>query len=421
MRKNHARSAVILFFLTFCIGATSQSMLLGQSAAWPQFLGPNRDGVSPAEKLIARWPSDGPEVLWRAKCGVGMSGIAVSGNLALTMWNSDDGQMVIALNAATGEQIWSTSLAGNYENSMGDGPRATPTISGDQVYAFTGDGILARLKLSDGSIVWSENVVASVGGKSAEYGMACSPLVVGDLVVVTAGGQGSTVVAVDAATGKTRWTSVDGNPGYSSPALLTIHDAKQIVAFTGIGVSGIKPGDGTVLWQYPFKTPYDCNTATPIAVNGKIFISAGENHGCVMLEVIKSGDGYSVTEAWESTHIKSVMRNEWQTAALVDGYLYGFDNVGSAGPVTHLTCVDAKTGKTVWRENRFGKANLVAAGDKLWITTMKGELVMAMATTSGYVELGRKQMLGKTRQAPSIANGRAYLRDDAEVVCIKID
>ncbi len=244
--------------------------------------------------------------------------------------------------------------------------------------------------------------------------------VVGDLVIVTAGGRGTTVVAVDAETGKTRWTVGNGTPGYSSPALLDIAGEKQLIAFTGAGVIGIRPADGILLWAYPFKTAYDCNTATPIAVDGNVFISAGENHGCVMLNIDKNGDDYAVSEAWQSVDVKSVMRNEWQTAALIDGHLYGFDNVGSAGPTTHLTCVNAKTGKTIWRENRFGKGNLVAADGHLWITTMNGELVVAKASTEGYLELGRKKLFGKTRQTPSISDGKAFVRDDQEVICIDI-
>ena len=422
MRKKNARYLAYVFLTTFLLSAIGDSSITAQSPDWPQFLGSDRNGVCTAKGLISKWPDGGPDVLWRVGGGVGMSGISVSGNLAITMWNSDAGQVVAALDVKNGKQVWSTPpLAPNYENAMGDGPRATPTISGDHVYAYTGEGVLACLQLADGNVVWQQNVVANVNVKPAEYGMACSPLVVGDLVVTTAGGNDSAVVALDASTGETRWTAVDGAPGYSSPALLNIADEEQIVAFTGLGVSGIRPADGKVLWQYPFKTPYDCNTVTPIEVDGNVFISSGENHGCVMLKISKSADTYSAAEVWESMNVKSVLRNEWQTSALIDGHLYGFDNVGSAGPVTHLTCVNAQNGQTVWRENRFGKANLVAAGGVLWITTMKGEFVMAKATTDGYIELGRSKLFGKTRQAPSIANGRAYVRDDAEIVCIKIN
>lgn len=391
-----------------------------QATDWPQFLGSDRNGISAASNLITQWPDGGPRTLWRAEGGVGMSGIAVSRGRAITMWNSADGQAVAALDAASGKQLWSTSIRGNYQNGMGDGPRATPTISGDHVYAYSGEGVLACLRLADGAVVWSNDIVSSVGAKPAEYGMSSSPLVVGDSLVVTAGGADSAVVAVDAASGALRWTAVDGAPGYSSPVILNLAGRNQLVAFTGFGLSGIDPAGGKLLWQYPFKTPYDTNTANPINVDGNVFISSGENHGCAMLRIAGDDGGYRVEEVWQSTNVKSVMRNEWQTSVLIDDHLYGFDNVGSAGPITHLTCLDAKTGQTVWRKNRFGKGNLVAVGDILWITTMEGELVMAKATTDGYQELGRKQLFGRTRQSLSIAKGRAYIRDDAEVVCINL-
>lgn len=411
---------VFLLPILLAIAVQPWMGLVAAEDGWPQFLGPNRNGISPADGLIQTWPADGPNVLWRVPGGVGMSGVAVAKQLAVTMWNSDNGQAVAVMDAKTGELKWKTVVAPNYENSMGDGPRATPAIDEDQVFAFTGQGILACLNLSDGRQLWSTSVF-SKGGKPAEYGMAASPLVVDGLVVVTAGGNQSAVVAVDKESGEVRWRAVNGTPGYSSPALLTIAGERQLVTFTGLGAVGIRAADGEVLWEYPFQTPYDCNTATPVAVGGKVFISAGENHGCVMLEVTKSNQTFSVKEAWQSIDTKSVMRNEWQNSVLLDGHLFGFDNVGSAGPVTHLSCVNAATGETIWRQNRFGKANLVAADGILWITTMKGEFVMVKATTKGYVELGRAKLFGKTRQAPAIAYGNAYVRDDAEVVCIKID
>ncbi len=367
-----------------------------------------------------RWPAQGPPVLWRVPGGVGMSAIAVSDSRAVTMWNSERGQVIVALNVDDGSRIWETPIAPNYENGQGDGPRGTPLIADGRVFAYTGDGILACVRLDSGEEIWKENIVASSGGRPAEYGMACSPLMVGDLIIVTAGGPAAAVVAVDAATGQTRWSSGSGTPGYSSPALLNVGDEQHVVTFTGMGVSGIRPEDGTVLWTYPFKTPYDCNTATPIGADGDVFISAGENHGCARLSIKKTNDQYAVRESWMSVDVKSVMRNEWQTSVLIDGYLYGFDNVGSAGPTTHLTCVNAKTGEVAWQKTRFGKGNLVAADGHLWITTMKGEMVVAKASPRGYVELGRKRLFGKTRQTLSISNQRAYIRDDDQVVCIDI-
>lgn len=392
---------------------------LGQSD-WQQFLGPNRDGISSESDLVSELPAGGVDVRWRVPGGVGMSAVAVSGNHAITMWNSAKGQVVVSLDAKTGKTNWTTPVSANYKNGQGDGPRGTPAIVDDMVYAYTGEGVLACLDIKSGKIVWSENLPAASGVRPAEYGMACSPLIVEDLVVVTVGGKGSAVVALNRSNGKRVWSAGSGTPGYSSPALLEVGGQKQIVAFTGAGAIGIEPSSGTEHWSYPFKTPYDCNTATPIAVDGKVFLSAGENHGCVMLQLDKRGSRWIPSESWQSVDVKSVMRNEWQTSIHLDGYLYGFDNVGSAGPTTHLTCVNAEDGSVAWRKTRFGKGNLVAADGRLWITTMSGELVVVKATPEEFVELGRQKLFGKTRQNLSLADGHAFIRDDREVICVSL-
>ena len=409
---------LLILMSLFLLG--NGTLTLADSPTWSQFLGPHRNGVIETKDLLSKWPATGLDVVWRVDGGVGMSAVAISDGRAVTMWNSDRGQVVTALNAMDGSVQWTTPLAPSYENAMGDGPRATPTIDGQHVFAYTGEGILACLDLSTGEKLWSKPVVREMSGRPAVYGMTSSPLVVDDLVIVTAGGQGKAVVAVDRKDGSIRWTAVDGMSAYSSPALLDLGGESHVVAFTARGVTGIRPSDGEELWSYPFKTPYDCNNATPIAVDGKVFISAGENHGCVMLQVTQQGNRYTVDEAWASVDMKSVMRNEWQTSVFVDGYLYGFDNVGSAGPVTHLTCVNATTGEVVWRKTRFGKGNLVAADGKLWITTMAGEFVVVQATSEEYSELGRQSVFGKTRQNVSLADGYAFVRDDFQVICIKV-
>jgi len=141
----------------------------------------------------------------------------------------------------------------------------------------------------------------------------------------------------------------------------------------------------------------------------------------VLLALEPKGGKLDPSEVWSSTGVKSVLRSEWQTPILLDGYLYGMDNVGSAGPVTHLTCIEAATGKRAWQQARFGKGNFIAADGKLWITTIKGELVVVKATSKAYEELGRQRLVGFTRQAPALAGGRLYLRDDAgEVVCLDV-
>jgi outer membrane protein assembly factor BamB len=389
------------------------------AADWPQFLGPDRNGISAETGLIDAFPKGGPKLIWRVPGGVGMSGIAIQDGRALTLVQKDGQQWLIALDAQSGKTLWETPLAPEYENQMGNGSRATPTIVEGKVFTFTGEGILSAHNFAEGKPLWSHDVVADHGGEPADYGMACSPLVVGKLVIVTAGAPKAAVVAYDADSGKEAWAVGDELAGYSSPALLTVGGKQQVVAYTGSAILGIQPTDGTQLWRYEYETDFACNIATPLAVESGVFCSSGENHGAVLLGLKPAGTTFTAKPVWESQGAQSTLRAEWQTPLLLDGYLYGFDNVGSAGPVTHLTCIEAATGKRMWQQPRFGKGNLIAADGKLFISTMKGELVIARATPKGYDELGRATILGQTRQAPALADGRIYLRDDKEIVCVE--
>ena len=396
------------FLLTFSVSAAS-------AADWPQFLGPTRNGISPETGLMKAWPADGPKEVWRVKGGVGMSGMAISGGKLMTLVQKDGKQWLLALDAKTGKNLWETPLAPEYKNQMGNGPRGTPAISGDQIFVYTGEGILIAVSAKDGKILWQHHPNKELGGEPSDYGMACSPLVVGSQVIVTPGAPGAAVVVYDVKSGKLAWKTGDDPAGYSSPALLKVGGKEQIVVFTGASAIGLTPGTGELLWRYPYETDFNCNIATPLAVDGRVFVSCGENHGCVLLDV----SGKEPAVVWESQGTKSVFKNEWQTAIQVNGHLFGFDNVGSAGPVTHLACIDIK-GNPVWQKARFGKGNLIAADGKLFLSTMKGELVVLAATPKGYEELGRKVVLGTTRQAPALSNGLLYLRDDKEIVCLDV-
>lgn len=385
---------------------------------WHQFLGPQRNGISSETGLLETWPAGGLKELWRSDGGVGMSGLAIVRDCLLTLIQRDEKQSLVAMNAETGERLWQTAIAPAYQNQMGDGPRSTPTIWGDKVFVLSGEGIVAAVNFGDGKVLWSKNMLEELQGKPADYGMACSPLVVGDRVIVIIGAPQATVVALDTSSGKLAWSAGNDAAGYSSPALLNVAGGKQIVVFTGSSVLGLAPTSGTVLWRYPYETDYHCNIATPLAHVGRVFVSSGENHGSALLELKPIGKMFEIKPVWESQGTTSVLRNEWQTSILLDGYLYGFDNVGSAGPITHLTCINARTGQRAWQQARFGKGNLIAADGQLIISTMKGELVVVRATPQGYEEIGRQPVLGSTRQAPALSAGRLYLRDDQEIVCL---
>ncbi len=396
----------------------SLTTIVARAGDWPQFLGPNRNGVATETGLIDEFPSTGPKVVWRMPGGVGMSGLAIVGDTVCTLVQKEGQQFVVALNTANGKTRWQTAIASAYENSMGDGPRATPCIADGQVFVYTGEGMLAALDLKSGEVLWQHHPVQDLGGQPAEYGMACSPLVAGAQVVVIVGAPQATVAAYDRKSGKLAWKSgQEDTAGYSSPALFPLNGKPQLVVYNGKAATGIEPQGGKLLWRFPYETDYDCNIATPLAVDQGVLISSGENHGSTLLKISPAGQ---VTEQWTSQGTASVLRNEWQTSILIDGYLYGFDNSGSAGPITNFTCVQAATGKQQWLQRRFGKGNLIAADGKLWLTTMAGELVLIQPSPEKFQEVSRAQVMQTTRQAPAIANGHLYVRDGADVICFDL-
>ncbi len=417
MKINFPKLTGLFALLLFAFAALPGA---AQVKSWSQFLGPNRDGISDETGLMDSWPEKGPKTVWKTKIGGGMSGIAVNKGVLFSMAQDGKNQYVLAVSAKSGAQVWRSVVSPRYENSMGDGPRATPTVHEGHVYAFGGDGILACRKEGDGAPVWTVDTIKKSGTKIIDYGMASSPLIVGDNVVVQVGGTGSAVMAFDAKSGELQWKSCDGTAGYSSPAIRQIGKEKHLVAFTGKGVWGMNSETGKELWRFSFPTDYDCNTSTPVSVDGKLLISSGENHGSVLLDIKKIDGQYVVEEVWESLGARSALRSEWQTPILKDGFLYGLDNVGSAGPVTNLVCVEAKSGKQIWSKKRFGKSNMIAADGKLFVTTKKGELVVVQINSEKFVELGRGDYFDDTRQAPALFDGHLYIRGLDSIVCVDV-
>jgi outer membrane protein assembly factor BamB len=424
--SRHARRITLFVLITMLLSAAGSQITSADKpdskTGWPQFLGPARNGVSSETGLLSKWPAGGLKEVWRVSGGVGMCGVVVQDGRAVTMVQRAGRQWLVVLDAKTGEEQAAIDLAPKFENAMGAGPRSTPSLHGDLAFAYSGEGILFAVDLSKAKILWQRKVIADLGGQSPDYGVSCSPLVYGDTVIVVPGAPDGAVAAFQTRTGEPAWTAqAEGEldtAGYSSPALLQIDGQTHLVAFCGTAALGIDPDKGNVLWRYPYATDFDCNIATPVGAGGKVFLSAGENHGSVLLNVTHKQAEYVVNPQWESHGNVSVMRNEWQTSILHDGHLYGFDNVGAAGPVSHLTCIDAATGKRKWQQLRFGKGNLTLADGKLFITTIKGELVVVGANPEKFEELGRMPVLESTRQAPAIADGQIYIRDNQDIVCL---
>ena len=304
-----------------------------------------------------------------------MSGIAMDGKQAVTMLERDGEQLVVVAQVDGRNRIVEPERRRRI--SQFDGSR--PPCDTDDRRRF--DLCLHREKESwrpsirapanrNGSTTWWLTSEASrpITGwrvrRSSSTGWRLSRPV----------SKGASIVAYHAESGRLAWKSGNDTAGYSSPALLTVGGRRQIVAFTGQSAVGLEPKTGAQLWRHEYTTDFDCNIATPVAVGDDVFISSGENHGCALLALKPKDDVFEVTEVWKSFGPGSVMRNEWQTSILLGDFLYGFDNVGGAGPVTHLNCVNAKTGKRAWQKQHFGKGNMIAADGKLYIATIDGAL-----------------------------------------------
>jgi outer membrane protein assembly factor BamB len=378
---------------------------------WPQWRGPREDGISRESGLWPKWPEKGPPELWRAALGSGFSAVAVAHGRAYTQYGTAEGEFVLALDAATGKTLWKVRSGDLYKNSYGDGPRATPAIDADRVYALGGKGALLCLDAAGGKPVWSLNLLEKFGGETPEYGFAASPIVMGQMLVVVVGAkQGKSLAALEKTTGKVLWTSLDDKPGYSTPLRAEVGGVPQIVVLMGEAVVGVSPQDGHEYWRYPWKTSQDANVATPICHDGRLYISTGLGTGCGLFELSAKEGKPAARPLWANKGMKNLLG----TCVLIDGYLYGFDD-------TRLTCTDFLTGEVKWKERGFNHGSLLAADGKLIIYGERATLALAEINPARYTEISRAQVLDdKTWTVPTLSGGRLFVRNEKELVCLKM-
>jgi outer membrane protein assembly factor BamB len=391
-----------------------------QVGQWPQWRGPNRDGVSAETGWLTEWPAKGPRVLWKKEAGDGYSSLAVAGGRVYTMLRDGDAEAVVCRDADTGKQLWRFSYPGKYgqegrtfEEGYGSGPRSTPTVDGDHVYTVGATGILHCLRADTGKKVWQHDLIAEFKPpKNLQWGVSFSPLVEGGLVFTNPGGKsGESLVAFDKRTGEVVWKNLDDPAGYSSPIAMTVEGVPQVIFFTGAGLVSVDPKTGGLHWRYPWETQFGCNIATPIAAGNYLFISSNYGKGCAVLEVSKDGGGkLQARRVYEGTQ----MSNHFSSSVRYQDHVYGFnDGV--------LTCLDFRTGETVWREKGFKKGSLLIADGHLIVLGENGKLAVARATPDGFQAKSSFQVSRKKCwTAPVLAGGRLYVRDETHVICLDL-
>ena len=376
------------------------------SGDWPQWKGPDRDGLSTESGLLDRWPAGGPPEAWSITgLGEGYGAVAVQGDRIFVQGTRGRDSVVVSLSAADGGVIWSRAIGRRLDHNRGGGPRGTPTLDGDRLYVLSENGDLACLQAGGGGIVWSRNILNDFNGRNPTWLISESPLIDGELVVVAPGGPGAGIVALDKRTGETVWTSreLSDQAGYSSAVAADIDGIRTILAFTAAAAVGVRASDGKLMWRYERPANRTANIATPVFADNKAFFTSAYGTGGALLDLTREGDEVRADEVYFTRG----MQNHHGGVVLVDGHLYG-----ASGSI--FTCLDFATGREVWKDRSVGKASLTYADGHLYLLSENNVVGLVEATPEGYREKGRFTIPDRGRPSwahPVVAGGRLYIRN----------
>jgi len=410
------------------LAAAKLDTAASETADWPQWRGPNRDGRAPAGPLRTDWDKNPPQKLWTAPIGGGFSSFAAVGDRLYTQDRAAGGERVVCLDAASGQLVWQHSYPADYKPltaGYGVGPRATPTVADGRVYAVGAVGKFVCLEPPKEAgaaprVVWEHDLLAEFDARIPMWGVACSPLVEGNLVIVQPGGRGASVVAFDRETGQVRWKTGNNPAGYSSPVAATVGGIRVVYAFAGDALLAIRAADGELLDTYAWKTDHNGNIATPLVAGEYVFISSAYNKGCALLRASASGDRVKLEEVYARNN--RVLRSHHASPVLKDGFLFGFDGTRSTLP----KCVDLRKGIEVpdWGEaSEVKSATLILAGDHLITFSERGDVSLVAANPKEFnVVATLPRVVGGNDlwSLPVLARGRLFVRGGDSVVCLDV-
>jgi outer membrane protein assembly factor BamB len=385
---------------------------------WPQWLGPHRDGTT--REKVAPWKG-APKVLWRRAVTDGHSSPVVVGDRVFlhTKVKDKDAEQLTAYDAKTGEPVWQKSYPrGKFFSIFGVGPQATPAVAGGRVYTHGVTGILSCYDAKSGKRLWQVDTQKKFSAPKLFFGVACSPLVEDGKVMVNVGGKGSGVVAFDAKTGAVAWQKLDSTASYSSPIAVGKGKDRQVIFLTQQGLASLSPG-GDVFWTYPLVDKLDENATTPTTADG-LLVAGSIKSGSVGLEMKEAGGKPAVSRQWKNEKLTCY----FSTPVPVGEYLYLVTGQPTiVNPEAALHCVQTKTGKVVWTKEGIGQYHgaLTRTGDdKLLLFTDLGGLILLDPNPKGYKELASSKVCGKAWAHPALSNGRLYLRDEKELICLEL-
>jgi outer membrane protein assembly factor BamB len=413
-------------------------VLLSLGADWPQFLGPNRSGVSPETRLLSTWPAAGPQLVWTVdNAGTGYAGMAVVDGNVYTMGAREDTEYVLAYDR-TGKELWATKIGPLFDfesNQWSRGPNATPTVDGNLLYGLGSQGILVCVDRSKGEIVWQKDMrsqlageVNPVGGgiKKMGWGYSWSPLVDGDQLICVPGGSQGMLAALNKKTGKVLWQSKDViyQATYASPIVAEVAGVRQYIQMTQTGAVGVEAKTGKLLWEHKREVPYpDVVCVSPICSGDKVFITAWKG-GCELLQLTPVDGKWTVNVVYQQREVS----NAHGGVVKVGKYVYGY-HLETGGWI----CQEFDTGMIAWKTGRnrrvLGMSSILAADGHLYAVTERGEVGLLEASPEKYVEKGRfklpkestkRKLRGGVWAFPSLSDGMLYVRDQELIFCYKV-
>ncbi len=413
MDCNRLISIARLFQVVMILSLVEGALVKAQD--WPQWRGPQRSGLSTETGLLKDWPAAGPTQVWSISgLGEGYGSLAIKGDRILLQGTTGGASVVFCLSRQNGRIIWSTALGPKVSESRGNGPRATPTIDEDRVYVLTENGDLACLRLRDGSSIWRKNILREFGASNPHWMISESPLIDGDRVIVSPGGQSAGMVAFNKMNGARVWVTQDlsDEAAYSSPILVNVGGIQTLLNFTANAAVGIRAADGKLMFRYERAANGTANCATPIYADNRVFFSSAYGTGGALLKLRAEGGMVKADEVYFTRE----MMNHHGGMVLVNGYLYGFSN-------SILTCLEFSTGVKQWSHRSVGKGSLTYADGMLYLVGENHLVGLAEANPKAYVEHGRFQIedLGRPSWAhPVIAGGQLFVRNQGNLTVYNI-
>jgi outer membrane protein assembly factor BamB len=420
MRPSNRQAHIVclLCVIAWSVSHAQQAPAAKPGVDWLVWGGPTRDFRSPATGLLASWPATGPTKLWTRTLGEGYSAPAIEGSRLYTMYSTDTGEVVASLDASTGKTLWEHSYRTGFTEGgrdIGNGPYAMPQVVGERLVTVGGTGRLYSLEKRTGRPVWTHDLYAEFGASRMQFGYSCHALPYKDLLIMSIGGSGKSLIAFNQADGKVVWAKHSFPNSHSSPLLITVDGQPQVVALMGQQVVAVNPTSGELLWTHPHPTQYDLAISTPSwGPDNILVVSSSYEGGARALHLTQGGGKTTVTQLWHNPRIKV----HFGSMIRVGGTIYGASGHGPAP----ITAFDVKTGQILWTTGRdFAKAQLLYADGKLIVLDEDGVLALATPTPTALTVQSKVQLLTKVAWTPPVLAGSTlYIRDRKTLMALKV-